>query len=176
MLGGLQMAVEAYFGSWYKVVVAQHHANSAVYRAQRQFQPILHHMFLFDHGAAQNTLGGNRLVNGAQIGSVPILALAAPLHVLQQKAGDFPIIDFPQPGSCQADTAGFDSFANINQTQPRQQARQLSRIDIGPARNEVFTRFFQPIVVKLPLLRHNQLRPERLRSRFVFQCRRPANK
>ena len=93
------------FGGRLEVIVAKQHANLVVGGGQRQFQPILHQMFLVGARPAHHALGGLALLYGAAVGGDPIVVLVTPIQVFNEKAGNFTVIDFPEPGAGQPDAA-----------------------------------------------------------------------
>ena len=79
--------------------------TSSIFVGERQFQPVLHQMFLMGAGAADHALGGLALLDGAAVGGDPVVVLVAPIEVFNREPGDFPVIDFAEPGARQPDAA-----------------------------------------------------------------------
>jgi hypothetical protein len=84
-------------------------------------------------------------------------------------AGDFTIINFAEFGSGEANAATAKLRGYINQTDTRQHARNALRTNIAARRHNLVASLGKPIVIKLPLLRHNKLRAKGIAYRCQFQ-------
>ena len=61
--------------------------------AQWQAQPVLHHVFLVQARTLHHALRGQAVGDGAFESGVPVVALLAPIEIIEHETGDFTAIE-----------------------------------------------------------------------------------
>lgn len=159
------------FGGRLEVIITEQHADVTGFAGKRQFQPILHQMFLVGAGAADHALGRLALLNGAAVGGDPVVVLVAPVQILNEKPGDLAVIDVTKPRAGQPYAAASLFGADVHQADAGENTGNMGWVDVAAARHRPATGLFSPVIEQLSLFRHNELCPEYRACRFHF--RRP---
>src|SRR4051812_1845363 len=124
-------------------------------------------MLLLGPRAPERALSRLALFGDAVVGGEPVIALVAPIELVEIAPGRLAIIDVakPRPGEPDARATG----ADLDEAHEGQEAWEVRRTDVAPLGHAPTRRLVDPVVVELTMLRDDQLRPERCvrRSRHV---------
>jgi hypothetical protein len=153
---GIEVAGEV-FGSD-AGVMGEDQAREPVAVRQGQPQPELHEMVLIDAGGADDALGRAIGRDDVLIHRTPVGLLVACVDLVEIKARDLAVINLAQPGSRQAH---FPAAARaFEQADVGKKPGKMRRAYVAARRHGAAGSKLGPIVIKLPLLRNNQLGPK----------------